>query len=91
MTRNVVRNTKGRRMTPELLSELVAVHAQCVLDQQGKCPLAVFVKPLCWEINRAMNVANEEDKGFRRVDETCAARPLTTEHFDRERFEDERE
>jgi hypothetical protein len=33
----VVRITKGKaklnRMTPELLAELVAVHAQCILDQ----------------------------------------------------------
>lgn len=73
-----------RRMTPELLAELIAVHAQCVLDQQRKCPLTVFVKPLCWEINQAMGVGNDEDKGFRRVDEMCAAKPLGAERFERE-------
>lgn len=90
MGRKVVRNTeskagrrrKPRRMTPELLSELIAVHAQCVLDQQGRCPLTVFSRQLCWEINRAMGLANNEDRGFRRVDEMCAAKPLGAERFD---------
>ena len=73
---------KPRRMTPDLLSELIAVHAQCVLDQQGKCTLTVFTQPLAWEINQAMWLANEEDKGFRRDDPVCAARPLGAERFD---------
>jgi len=73
-----------RRMTPELLAELIAVHSQCVLDQQRKCPLTVFVKPLCWEINQAMGVGNDEDKGFRRVDEMCAAKPLSRDRFKEE-------
>jgi hypothetical protein len=29
---------KPRRMTPDLLSELIAVHSQCVLDQAGQVP-----------------------------------------------------
>jgi len=76
--------SKLGRLTPELLAELIAVHSQCVLDQQGRCPLTVFVRQLCWEINQAMGVGNDEDKGFRRVDEMCAAKPLTAERFDRE-------
>ena len=72
------------RMTPELLAELIAVHSSCVLDQQGKCALTVFVKPLCWEVNQAMRVSGDEDKGFRRVDEMCAAKPLGASRFDRE-------
>jgi len=72
------------RMTPELLAELIAVHSQCVLDQQSGCPLTVFVKPLCWEINQAIGVGNDEDKGFRRVDEMCAAKPLGVERFERD-------
>ena len=84
----VVRITEGKaklkRMTPELLAELIAIHAQCVLDQQGRCPLTVFVKPLCWEINQAMGVGNDEDKGFRRYDEMCAARPLRRSRFEEE-------
>jgi hypothetical protein len=78
------RRRKPRRMTPELLSELIAVHAQCVLDEQGSCPLTVFSRQLCWEINLAMGLANDEDRGFRRVDEMCAANPLGAERFDRE-------
>jgi hypothetical protein len=73
------------RMTPELLAELFSVHGQCVFDQQGKCALTVFVKPLAWEINKAMGVANEEDRGFKRHDPMCAAKPLSVERFDRER------
>jgi hypothetical protein len=84
----VVRITEGKaklnRMTPELLAELIAVHSQCVLDQQGRCPLTVFVRQLCWEINLAMGIGNEEDKGFRRVDKMCAAKPLGAVRFDRE-------
>jgi hypothetical protein len=70
-----------KRMTPDLLRELIAIHSQCVLDQQGKCALTVFAKPLCWEINQAMGVGNDEDKGFRRVDEMCAAKPLGKGRF----------
>ena len=54
-----------------------------VLDQQGRCPLTVFSRQLCWEINQAMGVANDEDRGFRRVDEMCAAKPLGAERFER--------
>ena len=75
---------KRPRMTPELLAELFSVHGQCVFDQQGKCALTVFVKPLAWEINKAMGVANEEDRGFKRHDPMCAAKPLSVERFDRE-------
>ena len=84
MCRRIGGKSKLRRMTPELLAELIAVHSQCVLDQQRKCPLTVFVKPLCWEINQAMGVGNDEDKGFRRVDEMCAAKPLGVERFERD-------
>lgn len=77
-------NGRLRRMTPELLAELVSIHAQCVLHQRGKCPLTVFVKPLCWEINQAMGAADDEDKGFRRVDEMCAAKPLGRDRFKEE-------
>jgi hypothetical protein len=70
------------RVTSNLLAELLAIHAQCVLDQQGKCTLTVFMQPLAWELNRALGLANDEDKGFRRVDEMCAAQPLGAERFD---------
>ena len=41
--RKVVRIDEGkpRRMTPQLLSELIAVHSSCVRDQEGRCPLAL--------------------------------------------------
>ncbi len=86
MTVGMTRRGKPKpgRMTPELLAELISIHSQCVHDQQGKCPLTVFVKTLCWEINQSMGVGNDEDKGFRRVDETCAAKPLSPRRFDEE-------
>jgi hypothetical protein len=49
---------------------------------EGKCALTVFTAPLAWEINKSMGCANEEDRGFRRVDEMCAARPLQLERFE---------
>ena len=75
---------KGRRerMTPGLLSELLRIHASCVHDQEGRCPLLVSTS-LCWEINLALGLGNEEDKAFKRHDPMCAARPLTV-RFDRE-------
>ena len=33
---------------------------------------------LCWEINLSCGLANDEDKGFKRHDPMCAARPLRT-------------
>jgi hypothetical protein len=84
MSKRGVSKPKLNRMTPELLAELIAIHSQCVLDQQGRCPLNVFVRQLCWEINQAMGVGNDEDKGFRRVNETSAARPLGRSRFEEE-------
>jgi hypothetical protein len=78
------RERKPRRMTPSLLSELIAVHSSCVHDQEGRCPLLVSVASLCWEINQAMGVANDEDRAFRRYDPMCAARPLGRDRFEEE-------
>jgi hypothetical protein len=78
------RERKPRRMTPELLSELIAVHSSCVHDQEGRCPLFVSVASLCWEINQAMGVANDEDRAFKRHDPMCAARPLGRDRFEEE-------
>jgi hypothetical protein len=73
---------KGRvRLSPVLLSELISIHSQCVLDQQGKCTLSIFVQPLAWEINKLMGRANEEDAAFRRDEPMCAAKPLSAERF----------
>ncbi len=73
-----------RRMTPELLEELLRIHMSCVHDQEGRCPLLISVRSLCWEINQVMGCANEEDRGFRRHSEMLAARPLICD-FDKER------
>lgn len=72
---------KPLRLTPELVAELLSVHASCVHAQQNRCPLLVNVKSLTWELNQAANVGNEEDRGFRRTgaDGLCAARPLPLE------------
>lgn len=75
----VVRIGKGRkprRLTPEVLTELLMVHSSCVHDQVGRCPMLVSVRSLCWEINQFMGLANEEDAGFKRHSEMLAARPL---------------
>ena len=71
-----VRQRKPRRITPDVLAELVMVHSSCVHDQAGKCPMLMSVRSLCWEVNQFMGVANEEDRGFKRHDAMLAARPL---------------
>ena len=72
------RERKPVRMTPELLEDLLRIHASCTHDQEGKCGLLLSVSSLCWEINLSCGLANEEDKGFKRHDPLCAARPLRT-------------
>ena len=72
------------RMTPELLAELISIHSSCVHDQEGRCPLLVSTASLCWEINQAMGVANDEDRAFKRHDPMCAARPLGRDRFEEE-------
>jgi hypothetical protein len=81
MPKKVVCITEGKRMTPELLAELIAIHSSCVHDQEGRCPLLVSVTSLAWEINQALGLGNEEDRGFKRVNEMCAARPLGVGRF----------
>lgn len=70
---------KPRRLTPQLLEELLRIHMSCVHDQEGRCGLLASVSSLCWEINRVCRVGNDEDNAFRRTgaDGLCAARPLT--------------
>jgi hypothetical protein len=72
------RGRKPIRMTPELLDDLLRIHASCVHDQEGKCGLLLSVSSLCWEINQACGLADDTDKGFKRHDPMCAARPLRT-------------
>ena len=71
-----VRERKPRRLTPEVLTELLMVHSSCVMDQQGRCPLMLSVRSLTWEINQFCNLSSEEDRGFKRHGEMLAARPL---------------
>lgn len=72
----IIKFPAPQRMTPKLLEELIRIHSSCVHDQENRCPLLISVRSLCWEINQAMNVTDEEDRAFRRNDEMCAARPL---------------
>ena len=72
------RECKPRRLTPELLNDLLRIHASCVHDQEGKCGLLISISSLTWEINQACGLADDTDKGFKRRDPMCAARPLRT-------------
>ena len=70
---------KPRRLTPEVLAELLSVHLCCVHSQEQRCPLLIS-PALVWEINLFCGLANEEDKGFRRTgacDGMLAARPMS--------------
>jgi len=66
------------RLTPQLLDDLLRMHASCVHDQEGKCGLLISISSLTWEINQACGLADDTDKGFKRHDPMCAARPLRT-------------
>jgi len=72
------RDREPRRLTQELLEDLLRIHASCTHDQEGRCGLLLSVSSLCWEINLSCGLANDEDKGFKRHDPMCAARPLRT-------------
>jgi hypothetical protein len=76
---------KPRRLTPEVLAELISVHSSCVKDQQHQCPLLISVNSLCWEINQVCNIGDETDNAFRRTgaDGLCAARPLSDHDIER--------
>lgn len=72
-------SARPRRMTPALLAGLISIHSSCVHSQQNRCPLLISINSLCWEINNAMNVTDEEDRSLRRCDGMCAAKPLRFE------------
>lgn len=75
----LIKFRKPRRLTPEVLAELLSVHLCCVHLQEHRCPLLIS-PALCWEINQFCGLANEEDRGFRRTgacDGMLAARPLS--------------
>jgi len=90
--RKVVPITKGdckrkrlpmvKKLTPELISQLIAAHSQCVADQHGKCYLTVFAAPLCWELNKLLGLGDDVDNAFRRDDEMVAAKPVRDHHFE---------
>ena len=74
---------KPRRLTPEIVGELLRIHSSCVHDQEGKCGLLISVSSLTWELNLAANIGNEEDNAFMRHDPMCAARPLSDHDIER--------
>jgi hypothetical protein len=76
---------KPRRLTPEIVGELLSIHSSCIRDQEHKCPLLVSVSSLTWELNQAANIGDETDNAFRRTgaDGLCAARPLSDHDIER--------
>lgn len=74
---------KPRRLTPEIVGELLRIHSSCAHDQAGKCPLLVSVSSLTWELNQAANIGDETDNSFTRHDPMCAARPLSDHDIER--------
>lgn len=77
-----VKLRKPRRLTPELVGELIRIHSSCVHSQEHRCGLLISVRSLTWELNCAANIGNEEDRGFKRHDPMCAARPVDFEEAD---------
>jgi len=55
-----------RELTPAALFELFERHSQCVLDQSGKCPLLVFTRQMCDELNEFFNGEENENTGRRK-------------------------
>jgi hypothetical protein len=74
---------KPRRLTPEIVGELLRIHSSCVHDQEGKCSLQISVSSLTWELNKAANIGDETDNDFKRHNEMCAARPLSDHDIER--------
>lgn len=72
---------KPRRLTTEVLTELISVHSSCVHSQENRCPLLISVRSLCWEINQFCGIGDETDNAFKRHDPMCAARPLSLERI----------
>jgi len=40
-----------KTISPAALYEMITRNSQCVLNQRGRCPLLVFTKQLCEELN----------------------------------------
>ena len=81
----LIKFRKPRRLTPEIVGELLRIHSSCVHDQAGKCPLLVSVSSLTWELNQAANIGDETDNAFRRTGANglSAARPLSDHDIER--------
>ena len=58
--------TPKPELTPAALYELFERHSQCVLDQSGKCPLLVFTRQMCDELNEFFNGEENENTSRRR-------------------------
>jgi hypothetical protein len=79
----IIQFRKSRRLTPEIVGELLRIHSSCVHDQAGKCPLLISVSSLTWELNQAANIGDETDNFFKRHNEMCAARPISNHDIER--------
>lgn len=66
----------------ELESDLIRERVLAGM-RRAKLDGVIFIKPLTWEINKALGLGNEEDNAFRCVDPMCAAKPLQFSIFDR--------
>jgi hypothetical protein len=58
--------TPKRELTPAALYELFERHSQCIHDQSGKCPLLVFTRQMCDELNEFFNGEESEHTGRRK-------------------------
>jgi hypothetical protein len=74
----VIQYRKPRRLTPEIVCEVLRIYSSCGLDQEGKCGLLISVSLLTWG-----NIPNKEDKGFTSHDPICAARPISNHEIER--------
>ena len=73
----LVRERKPRRLTPEVLTELLMVHSCCADGSAGQCPMLLSVKSLCWEINRVQGTSRPRRTRVSSATARCAAaRPL---------------
>ena len=80
----LIRFRKPKRLSPEIVGDLLRFHSSCVHDQEGRCGLLVSVASLTWELNQAAGIGNEEDNAFKRHDPMCSARPLSDHDIERE-------
>ena len=63
------RERKPRRLTPELLDDLLRIHASCVHDQEGRCPAA--------PVRRVLVLGNQSGYGRRERCRIAASSGMT--------------